>query len=176
MALGLSVLRLRFSELLSGDSAIRQLVRRSGWAEHLAAQKKFDEASGEYDRLAGEYPKVDNVQYAYGRFLLASNQEEKAIEAFKREIANNPKDLMAHLRIVDTKFNLKDFAGGLPHAKEVVRLSPRLPLGRIFLGVVLFETGQTQQAITELETARAGLPNEPKIYFRTRARLCSRKS
>jgi predicted Zn-dependent protease len=33
------------------------------------------------------------------------------------------------------------------------------------LGTVLVETKDTERAIAELETARAGLPEEPKVYF-----------
>jgi tetratricopeptide (TPR) repeat protein len=164
-ALGLSVLRMRFSDLLGGDSALRELVRRAGWAEHLAGQKKFDEALREYDRLATDFSKAPNVQYAYGRFLIGSNQEEKAIEAFRREIENTPNHLAARLGIADTKFKVKDPAGGLPYAEEAVKLSPKSPLAHLLLGVLLFETGQIARAIVELETAQKSLPNEPKIYF-----------
>lgn len=165
IALGLSILRIRFSELLAGDSARRELARRAGWAEHLAAQKKFDQALSEYNKLATDFPKTPNVHYAYGRFLLTINEDEKAIEAFKREIENDPKHLMSHLRIADTKLRLKDAAGGLPYAEEAVRLRPQLPLGHYLLGLLLLETGQTARAITELEIARRLMPDEPKIHF-----------
>ncbi len=164
-ALGLSVLHIRFSDLMAGDSALREMVRLAGSAERLAAQKKFDEALGEYNRLATEFSKAPNVQYAYGRFLLVSNQDEKAVEAFQREIENTPNHLMARLRIADTKFRTKDSAGGLPYAEEAVKLNPRLPLGHYLLGLLLLGTNQTARAITELETARTSLPDEPKIYF-----------
>ena len=164
-ALGLSVLRIRFSDLLAGDSALRELVRRAGWAEYLAAQKKFDEALSEYDRLATDFPKAQGVQYSYGRFLLVSNQDEKAIAAFKREIENTPNHLPARLWIADTKFRIKDFAGGLPYAEEAAKLYPKVPLAHLLLGLLLLDTGQTARAITELKTAQRSLPDEPKIYF-----------
>lgn len=164
-ALGLSVLRLRFSDLLAGDLAQRELVRRAGWAEHLAAQKKFDEAQKEYERLATDFPKVRNVQYAYGRFLLLSRDDEKAVAAFQREIENTPNHLPARLLIADTKLKLKDYAGGLPYAEEAIKLNQKVPLGHYLLGLLLLDTGQTARAITELEIARAALPNEAKIYF-----------
>jgi len=165
VALGLSVLNIRFSDLLAGDSTLRELVRRAGRAEHLSAQKKFDEALDEYYALATDFPKAPNVQHAYGRFLLISNQDEKAIEAFKREIENTPNHLLARLLIADTKLRLRDYAGGLPYAEEAVKLRPQLPLAHYLLGSLLLDTGQTARAITELETARTGLPNEPKIFY-----------
>ncbi len=164
-ALGLSALRISFSNLLAGDSALHELVRRAGWVEGLAAQKKFAEALSEYDRLATDFPKAQNVQYAYGRFLIESNQDEKAIAAFKREIENTPKHLSARLWIADTKLRLKDAAGGLPYAEEAMKLYPKAPLAHLLLGLLLLDTGQTARAITELETAEAAIQNDPKIYF-----------
>lgn len=165
VALGLSVLNLRFSDLLAGDAARREMVRRAGRAEHFAAQKKFDEAQREYDALAADFPKMPGVQHAYGRHLLAVNQEEKAVEAFQREIENTPDHLLARLLIADTKLRLKDYAGGLPYAEEAAKLRPQLPLAHYLLGSLLLEIGQTTRAVTELETARTGMPNEPKIHY-----------
>ncbi len=165
IALGLAVLRLRPSDLLAGDATLRDRVWRAGRAEHLAAQKRFNEASLEYERLVTDFPTKPNVQYAYGRYLLKSNEEEKAIAAFQREIENDPTHLPAHLFLADTKLRLKDFAGGLPYAEKAVKLNPRLPLGHYLLGSLLLETGQTARAIGELEAAARLLPNEPKIYF-----------
>lgn len=165
IALGLAALRLRPSELLAGDVALRDLVRRVGRAERLAAQKKFDEASREYERLATDYATRPNIQYAYGRYLLASNETEKAVAAFERELENNPASLPAHLFLADAKLKLRDFTGGLPLAEKAVKLNPKLPLGHYLLGSLLLETGETARAITELETAERLLPNEPKIQF-----------
>jgi tetratricopeptide (TPR) repeat protein len=165
IALGLSVLRIRFSDLLKADAAQRELVRRAGQAEHLAAQKKFDEAHAEYDRLAKEYAKAPNVQYAYGRFLVASNQDESALEAFKREVENTPGHLPARLEIADVSLRLRNAEAGLPYAEEAVKLAPKSPLAHYLLGALLVDTGQSARAISELETAQKALPNEPKIYF-----------
>ncbi|HZN10544.1 MAG TPA: tetratricopeptide repeat protein, partial [Blastocatellia bacterium] len=114
---------------------------------------------------AADFPTTPNVQYAYGRFLLTSNRDEKAVEAFRREIENNSNHLMSRLMIADTKIRLKDAAGGLPYAEEAVKLRPQLPLGHYLLGLALLETGQTARAVTELETAQKSAPGESKIYF-----------
>lgn len=165
IAVGLSILHIRPSALPSADATTREVVRRAGWAEHLAAQKKFDEALSEYDRLATDFPKAQSVQYAYGHFLIGVNQDEKAIAAFKREIENTPNHLPARLGIADTKLRLKDAAAGVPYAEEAVKLYPKVPLGHLLLGLLLLDAGQTVRSITELETAQHSLPSEPKIYF-----------
>jgi tetratricopeptide (TPR) repeat protein len=163
-ALGLSVLRIRFSDLLAGDSALHQLVRRAGWAEHFAAQRKFDEALREYERLVTDFPKQPNLQYAYGKFLVLIHSDEKAVEAFQREIENSPDHVPARLAIADLKYRI-DPAGGLRYAEEAVKLRPQLPEGHYILGLLLLDTDQTVRAITELETAQRSSPNEPKVYF-----------
>src|SRR5262245_23409074 len=68
-ALGLAVLRLRPSKLPTADAPTRAAVGSAGQAEYLALQKKFAEARSAYERLAADFPKVANVQYAYGRFF-----------------------------------------------------------------------------------------------------------
>lgn len=164
-ALGLSVLRISFSDLLAGDPTTRQMVRRAGLAEQLAAQKKFDEALGEYERLVADFPTKPNVQYAFGRYLLASQDEDHAILAFQREIENNPEQLPAYLFLANIKLNLKDFEDGIPYAEKAVKLAPHSALGHYILGSLLLETGQTALAINELETAVRLAPEEAKIYF-----------
>lgn len=164
-ALGLAVLRLRPSDLLAGDAARRELVRRAGRAEHLAAQKRFDDAAREYEGLANDFPKAPNVHYAHGRFLLVSNYAEKAVEALRREIENSPGHLPARLLIADAKLRLREFGDGLPYAEEAVRLSPRLPLARYLLGSLLAGAGQTARAVGELETAARLMPDEPRILY-----------
>jgi tetratricopeptide (TPR) repeat protein len=164
-ALGLAVLRLRFSELLAGDATLREIVARAGHAEHLAAQKKFDEAQREYERLAADFPKSQNVHYARGRFLLVSHDDEGAVAEFLREIENNPQHLLARLLIADTRLRRREFADGLPYAEEAVKLSPRLPLARYLLGSLLLGAGQTERAVAELETAARLMPDEPKIFY-----------
>jgi tetratricopeptide (TPR) repeat protein len=164
-ALGLSVLRIRVSDLLNADAARRELVRRAGQAEHLAAQKKFDAARAEYDRLVKDYPKTPNVQYAYGQFLVSSNQDEAAVEAFKHEVENSPDHVPARLQIADVTLRLRDAATGLPYAEEAVKLAPKSALAHYLLGALLVDAGQTVRAVTELEAAQKALPDEPKIYF-----------
>jgi tetratricopeptide (TPR) repeat protein len=164
-ALGLAVLRLRFSELLAGDAALREVVARAGHAEHLAAQKKFDEAQREYERLAADFPKGQNVHYARGRYLLVSHDDEGAVAELLREIENNPRHLLAHLLVADTRLRQREFAAGLPYAEEAAKLSPRLPLARYLLGSLLLGAGQTGRAVAELETAARLMPDEPKIFY-----------
>jgi predicted Zn-dependent protease len=162
LTIGLAALRVRPSAL---EVALRPIALRTGRAEYWTMQKKFTEASDEYARLAKDFPKTPNVQFAYGRYLLASNHDDEAIVAFKREIENTPTHLLARLMIADAKLRFKDFAGGLPYAEQAVKLRPEAPIGHYLLGSLLLETGHTARAVTELETAERLIKDEPRIYF-----------
>jgi predicted Zn-dependent protease len=164
-ALGFAVLRVGS---LPGEvePAAAPIVRLAGEAEYLAATKKFEEAQRVYTELAAKYPTTHNVQYAYGLYLLQNRDAEaQAVEAFRREIENTPGHRLARLMIANVKLKNRDAAGGIPFAEESLKLYPQDPLGHYILGRLLFDAGQTERAIKELETAREAYKDEPKIYF-----------
>lgn len=166
IALGLSVLRLAMlPKQVDATYRDREVIRRAGFAEHLAAQKNIADAQHEYEQLIKDFPKFPNVQYAYGRYLLANRDDDEALQAFQRELQNSPKHALARLQIAYIKLKNKDAAAGLPYAEEAIRYYPRLPLGHYILGRLLLDTGQNARAIEELEVAQHMVPDEPKIYF-----------
>lgn len=163
-ALGLAALNRRFADLLAGGQRMQRLVQRVGRAEHLAAQKRVDEALREYEGLLAEFPEERNVNYAFGRFLLDVRDNERAALAFAREIAIHPDNVAARLNFAALKARTDPHLA-LRHAEEAVRLDARLPLGHYLLGTLLLQTDQIARAIAELEVARRALPREPQIYF-----------
>lgn len=162
VALGESVLGVRPAD--PADSATRAVVLRAGRAEHAAAKGDVEAARAEYSRLAADAPKVRNVQFAYGRFLLANHLDEQAVAAFRREIENSPQHLLARLGIAGILLTT-DPASGLPYAGQAVRLAPGLAEAHYLLGASLLGTGDLDKAIAELETAQHQDPTDPRIYF-----------
>ena len=166
IALGLATLRIGMTpKQIDLNYRDRDLIRRAGLAEHFAAQKNMSDAQREYDLLARDYAKVANVQYAYGRFMLANRDEDAALAAFLRELENWPKHVLARCQIAHIKLQRKDIQGGLPYAEEAARQAPRLPLAHYLLGRLLLEAGQNDRAIQSLETAAKMVPDEAKTYF-----------
>ena len=164
LALGQAVLRIRPSDFTDSASLTGEIVRRAGRAEHLAAQKKFDEALREYERLTTEFPQSRNVHYALGRYFAANSHPEKAVAAYRREIENSPEHVPARLGIAAILAET-DPAGALPYAEEAVKLNPRIPLGHYVLGSLLLHTDQTTRAIAELETAERSVKDDPGVYY-----------
>jgi tetratricopeptide (TPR) repeat protein len=163
IALGMSVLRLQPPEVPE-SSALRAVVARAGVAEQLAAQKKFDEALGAYERLARDYPLVRNVQYALGRYFVARQQPDQAVAAYEREIARFRDHVPARLGIAAIKADT-DPAMALRYAEEAVALNPRVPLGHYLLGTLLLNTSDVSRAIAELELARDAVPEDPGVHY-----------
>jgi len=166
VALGLAVLRMgMLPKQVDLNYRDHEVVRRAGLAEHFNAQKNIGDATREYELLVKDFPKFPNVQYAYGRFLLATRDNDGAIAAFEREAQNSPKHALARILIAYIRLQNKEPDKGLAFAEEGVKLSPRLPLSHYVLGRLLFDSGQNPRAIEELETAERLRPDEPKVYF-----------
>lgn len=166
LAMGLAVLRISaLPKQIDVNSRDREMIRRAGLAQHYFAQLNVADARTEYERLVADYPKTPNVQYAYGRFLIDTRDDEAGVKAFQREIENSPAHALARLQIAYIKIRNKEPEAGLALAEEAAKLNPRLPLSHYILGRCLFETGENAKAIEELEVAQKMAPSEPRIYY-----------
>jgi tetratricopeptide (TPR) repeat protein len=164
LALGMAALRTRPQNLPQGGTVEWGIVRRAGLAEQASATKKFEEANSEYKALLAKHPRVRNLAYAYGRCLLRAGMIQDAVTAFQQEIDNTPGHALARLGIAACKYRT-DAVGGLPFAREAVRLQPDFPLGHYVFGLLLLETDQPSDAIVQLEIAQRKLASEPGVYF-----------
>jgi len=162
--LGMAALRMMPKDLPPEGTPGRDVVRRAGRAEALAAAKKFDEAKQEYANLVAEYPDYPNIHYAQGRFLLGLSEADAAVAAFQQEIKNSPQNIPARLQIAAARYRL-DSADGLKYAQEAVQLDPREPFGHYLLGLLYLDTQNFSGAISELEIAKRTYVKIPDVYF-----------
>ena len=166
IALGLVVLRIpMLPEQISPDHKNYTLIRQAGFAEYQLAQNNVADASREYERLASDYPKFPNVQYAYGRYHLVQRNADEALAAFHREIENSPNHAMARLQIAYIHMSRKEPEIGIKYAEEAVNLGPRFAHARFLLGRLFYDVGNYPRAIEELEAAQQLAPTEPKVYY-----------
>jgi tetratricopeptide (TPR) repeat protein len=163
-ALGLAVLLIDPKTAPPEGSPDRQIVLRAGRAEHLSLLKRYDEAKQAYSDLAREFPDFRNVHYAFGRYFLAVREPESALPQFQEEINRQPSHIRARMQIAAVKYRV-DSPGGVPYAAEVVKLDPAYPFGHYMLGLLYFDSGDTQRAIPQLETAVRMVPTEAQFYF-----------
>ncbi len=166
LALGLAVLRIaKLPEQVEASDPDYKLIRQAGWAEYLLAQNNMQDAQLEFDRLIADFPKAANVYYAYGRFKLMGRDEEAALGAFQREIENTPTNALARIQIAYVYMNRNLPADGIRYAEEAVRLYPRYAQAHYLYGRLLYDTGDNDGAVRELESAQQLAPQEPKVYY-----------
>jgi predicted Zn-dependent protease len=163
-ALGLGVLLIQPKDAPPSDSTERQIVLRAGRAERGRLAQQWDAAKAEYAALTQEFPAFANIHYAFGRFLLALDAPDAAIEQFKAEIANNPRHVRARMQIAASFYRV-DSAKGIPYAREVVAIEPKYPFGHYMLGLLYLDTHDLPHAIPELETAARMVPTEPQFHY-----------
>lgn len=161
--LGMALLRSAAKEPPPASSADADVVLRVGRAACLAGQKKYDEARPGFESVVSENPKYPNIHYAFGLFLLELRDVTGAVEQLKQELANDPSDVVARLRIAASEYK-RDSAAGIPFAEEAVKMAPAQPFGHYLLGLLRLDVDDYLKAIPELEIAKKGLPREPKIY------------
>jgi tetratricopeptide (TPR) repeat protein len=164
LALGMTALRRLPKDLPAEGTPGRDVVRRAGLAEGLAAAKKFDEAKQGYTSLVSDYPDFSNIHYAQGRLLLALGDVDGAVAAFQMELKNSPDNIPARLQIAAARYRL-DSKEGLEYAKEAVELDPKEPFGHYLLGLLFLDTGDFPSAISELEIAKRSYARIPDVYF-----------
>jgi tetratricopeptide (TPR) repeat protein len=164
LAIGMGVLLMRPKEAPPANSPTRAIVKRAGGAERRHMAKEFAAAKREYVALVQEAPAFLNVHYAYGRFLLATEDLESGIQEFLKEIGAHPDHIRARVQVAAARYRL-DSAAGIPFARDVVKLAPHYPFGHYLLGLLYFDTGDVTRAIPELETAARMLPDEAQFQF-----------
>jgi len=162
--LGRAVLLIRPNEAPKADDADYQIVLRAGRAERNRLAQQWDAAKSAYGELVQAFPSFPNVHYAFGRFLLAVDTPDPAIEQFKAEIANNPRHVRARMQIAAACYRV-DSAKGIPYAQEVVALEPDYPFGHYLLGLLYLDSRDLDRAIQQLETAARMVPTEPQFQF-----------
>ena len=153
-ALGKAVLRTR------QESPALELAGEAEWE----AANNEAQAGESYARLAGRFGSVQNVHFAYGKFLLSQRRNEQAAEAFQKELQVTPQHVLARLALADM-LRATDPRASLPYAREALELAPNLPLARYLMGMCLLDNHQAGAAIPELEAAARLMPGEPRIFY-----------
>lgn len=161
--LGLSFLRLRIKSLDQAPPP-SEIVTLVGRGACLAGEKKFDEARKEMQSAVSEDPKYPRVHYAFGLMLVDASDNDSAIGEFKREIENNPADVVSRLQIAAATYKINS-AAGLPYAKEAVKLAPKEPFAHYLLGLLLLDTDEYRESIPELEVARQAYPHDSRVFL-----------
>ena len=164
LAMGMTALRRATAlpaTLTPPDSLV---IPQVGHAACLTTAQKYDQARPAFAAIVSQYPDFPNIHYAYGRFLAETNEVPAAVEQFKLEIKNNPKDVTSRLEIAANEYKL-DSAAGIPYAEQALQLAPNVMFAHYLLGLLYLDTGDFQNAIPHLEAAAKTFPKVPDIYY-----------
>jgi tetratricopeptide (TPR) repeat protein len=164
LALGMSALLMRPQDVPAISSEKRQIIVAVGQAEALHLSKKNDVAKDRYSELVKSHPDYPDIHYAFGRLLLEMDETEQAIAQFEQEIHNDPKHIRARMQIAAASYR-KDSASGIPYVQQVIQLQPKYPFGHYLLGLLYLDTGDTNKALPELQTASKMVPQESQFQF-----------
>ena len=163
-ALGMTLLRMTRKTPPTAGTPDSSIVAGVGHAGCLVGQKKYEDAKTILSALNTQYPQFPNIHYASGLLILETGDTQAAVAQFQQEISNDPKNVVARLKIAAAEYKV-DSGAGIPYAEEALKLDPQLALGHYLLGLLLLDTGDYKRAIPELEAVRASLPNEARLYF-----------
>lgn len=163
-AVGMGVLMINPREAPPEGSPGREVIRKIGQAESFSLLRDYKEAQEHYEQLVKEYPEFPNIHYAYGRFLLEMQDTGPALQEFELELKRHPKHVRALLQIAAVHYRV-DSRAGVPYAERAVQLEPKYPFGHYLLGLLYFDSGETEKAIAHLRIAKDMVPNEPQFYF-----------
>jgi tetratricopeptide (TPR) repeat protein len=136
----------------------------AGRGSYMMATRMTAAAGKAFEALVARYPETPNIHYAYGVSLLVE-QQDKAIEAFKKELQIQPNDPESLMQIAYEYLKQGKAAEALPWAKEAVEVVPSNFAAQRALGEALIETGDHEQGIQHLETAVKQAPDSPGAHF-----------
>jgi tetratricopeptide (TPR) repeat protein len=163
--IGLCVLAVSddMAQLSPQRRAAVDLAGKAAWA---FATQHPDEAAAGYKQLLAQYPNEPGVHYAYGLYLMETDQEA-ALAEFQKEVRNNPKYWPALLVMASIQIRQ-----GLPEqaieslnaALKVVPAKYRW-LCHTDLGRANLDANNLDAAIRELENAVQQMPSNAHVHF-----------
>jgi len=163
-AYGLAALRI---PTLPGQEppAMRGVALEVGRLVTRSRHMTVEESREGFEKLIAKYPNLAGLQYAYGKYLASHTLFREACEAFKAELRNSPRDATTRLQIAAIQSQqLNQPKEALPLAEEAAQLAPGLFAGHFVLGRILLKLGETDRAVTELETAAKLAPDSVMIH------------
>jgi tetratricopeptide (TPR) repeat protein len=122
---------IRSGDVARGEALVDQLLRdaNSPEAHFLIANAAFSRqdypaAVKEFARTVELYPGLPSVWSYYGRSLLFTGDAEGAADAFRKELAANPNDYEANVKLGSILAARKDHAAALPFLERALLLRP----------------------------------------------------
>ena len=146
-----------FESLLIDNSNDWQL--RKEFAVHLAARKKYNESSIQYQRMAEIMPHRPEMWYRLGSSCQRRGNLYEAQKAFEKAIKIKPNFYQAHFQLALCFAEQKLWSESDEYFKSVVKYKPDFQMGWIRWGQMLDLSGESAEAIKKYESVFEIVPN-----------------
>jgi Flp pilus assembly protein TadD len=164
MALGLAALCISTSpDKIPADK--KPLVFRVGQIQMAAAHAPVEETIAQYEKLLSDEPRAAGLHYAFGYFLADVRRYDRALAEMQAELEVNPKNVPALLELDLTNVMMARPDEGLPYAEKAASLAPNIYATHYALGWTLYNLGQSERAIRELEQAVKLEPSDARAHY-----------
>jgi tetratricopeptide (TPR) repeat protein len=147
---------------------------RLAYARALVDAKRYDEARGEFERLASDDPADLDVQYALGLLLVQTNRLDEAAARFKLLVNDRERRDAAWFYLGQIAEAHKDAAAALDAYRRVDQGEQRLN-AQIRVAVLLAESGQLDRGRAHLHGLRAENKRESVRIYRAEAEILVRR-
>ena len=129
----------------------------------IALKQGNQKGAGEHlQKAVAVAPKSGRTQRAWGHYLFSQKRFREAEAAFKRAIELNPRAVVAHLSLGDLYLiAMLQPREAIKAYRAALDVDPNHAGGHYGLGMGLAATGETDEAVAELEEARRLAPNNP---------------
>jgi tetratricopeptide (TPR) repeat protein len=147
------------NQVAQGQAIIDRVFRDEDSAEgHLLVGSILlvaDDGQGalkEFERALVLNPQLPALQAVYGRALMRLGDAEKAMSAFRTELARDANNFDAHLYLGILLRREKSFDEATDHLTRALRLRPRDAYARYHLGALYASRGKPAEALPLLES------------------------
>jgi tetratricopeptide (TPR) repeat protein len=129
------------------------------------ASQKFALAEQLLERAVARAPAHKRAWKLLGAVRLAQQENEKAIEAFRKQIAIEPADEFAYEGLGLAEAALQHFDEAIAAFRKQLEVKPLDPMAQASLGATLGEAHRWEEAEKELEKAVALSADDPRLYL-----------
>lgn len=164
-ALGLAALRMPYLPS-EAPADKREMLTIAGRAIFQFTKNRYSPTARlAFDELVTRYPEEPNAHYAKGAFLMTVEEPDAGMAEFRRVLSMQPSHVPAMLQLAFHLMKEGRHEEALPYAESAVKVEPDFFAAHNALGRALLELGETNRAITELETAARLAPNSVQTWF-----------
>lgn len=134
--------------------------------EIMESMKNYDGAVVEYKKAVEMAPQEAGTHYKLGNAYWFLGEWDAAIQQFKAELVNDPRNCAAQGQIGDILIEQRmNFEEGLGEVEKALSICPNLTQARLDRARALLKLNRSEEAVKDLQLAEQAMPDEPRVHF-----------